>query len=56
MKRYGKAKTAQLKIEARLTDDDRAEVEKFRSFLQDHKLPLSKVNMAYNTLALLRLN
>lgn len=39
MKRYGKAKIAQLKQEARLTAHDRAELEKFRSLLNDFHLP-----------------
>lgn len=39
MKRYGKAKTAQLKQLAQLTEQDRAELEKFRSLLNDFHLP-----------------
>lgn len=47
MKRYGKAKTAERKTEAMLSEHDRAELEKFRSFLQDHKMPLPELIVKY---------
>jgi hypothetical protein len=47
MKRYGKAKTAQLKTLAKLSEQDKAELAMFSSFLNDHKLPLPKLIEKY---------
>lgn len=47
MKRYGKAKTAQLKMLAKLTEQDRAELEKFRSLLKDFHLPAAELVAKY---------
>lgn len=47
MKRYGKARTAQLKAEARITANDRAELAKFQDFLKQGKLSVPELVEAY---------